>query len=62
MPGDFHKIVSLEALLELLMQSTKEYKDAIANKEGYLKIQIKKNEVEIIEKAIADKKCNQKSG
>jgi len=52
----YFKNIPLDYLLALLNNSTKEYNNAVSNKENEIRIQFRKEEVEIIQTAIVAKR------
>jgi len=58
MTEEWFKDIPLESLPGLLVNCTKEYKDAIANNADPIKIEVKKEEVELLQRAIVAKDQN----
>jgi len=57
MADNIFQNIPLDDILDLLAQSTKEYNEAISNKETAERIQIRKEGVEFIQKVIAEKRA-----
>jgi hypothetical protein len=61
MTEDALKKLSIDALFDMLMKSTKELVDMI-HKEGKIKLEAKKKEVQLIQKAIIAKRTENNIG